>query len=353
MSARSRSRGDSPRSPPATHLLAGDVGGTKADLALYELVEPARPGLAGLRLVAERTLPSRDYGGLAPLIADFLGPGSPPISAAAFGIPGPVVDDVVVTTNLPWRIAASELAGAIGCPRVALLNDLETTAWGALALPPSAIHVLHDGVARPGNVAVIAAGTGLGQAFLFWDGARFRAAATEGGHVDFAPRDELEIGLLSFLRQKFGRVSYERVVSGPGLANLFDYFDVGLHRPVAPAVRARIARGEDVATVVGEAGVDGSCATCAEVLERFVSLYGAQAGNLALTVMAVGGVWIGGGIVTKILPRMTAGGFLRSFRSKGRYEAFMERIPVKILLEPKTSRLGAALAARRRMQEGT
>ena len=226
------------------------------------------------------------------------------------------------------------------------MNDLEATAYGALFLSAHEILTLNTGKARRGNCAVIAAGTGLGQAFLFWDGQGYRPTATEGGHVDFPPRNEKEVELLRFLTKQYdGRVSCERVLSGPGLVNIFNFLCQVLQRPVAETLRARL-QTEDAAAVIGEAGVTGSCRTCTEAVDMFVSLYGAQAGNLALTVMSVGGVYIGGGIVTKLLPKMTAGGFMQSFTDKGRFGQLLQDMPVRIILNPKAAQVGAAHAAR-------
>lgn len=317
-------------------VLAADVGGTKIDLAVYEARRPLTP-------LREATLPSRSAGSLTAVLDAFLLNGES-IAAAAFGVPGPVIDDAVVTTNLPWRIDGKSLRERLGTSKVRLLNDLETTAIGALHLPPASFKVLQDGKARAGHVAVIAAGTGLGQAYLYWDGATHRPAATEGGHVDFAPRDELEDELLRFLRKKFGRVSWERVVCGPGLWNVFEFLDVEKKREVARSTRDALASADDKSAVVGQAGVAGTCPASVEAVEMFVRMYGAQAGNLALTVMATGGVLVGGGIVGKLLPKVGSA-FIQSFRAKGRYEPFMGELPVKVILDPKTSRLGAANAA--------
>jgi glucokinase len=234
---------------------------------------------------------------LEEVIARFLGDTDRPIAAASFGIAGPVVDDAVVTTNLPWHIRAASLREKLGTPHVRLLNDLEATAYGALVLPADQLSTLNAGVARAGNRAVIAAGTGLGQALLFWDGTRHVPVATEGGHADFAPRDEVEHDLLRWLERKYvGHVSYERTVSGHGLVNIFEFLAEHRHMPVADETRRRFEH-EDHAKVIGELANAGTCATAVAAVERFVSIYGAQAGNLALTVMATGGVYVGGGIV--------------------------------------------------------
>jgi glucokinase len=323
----------------AQYVLAGDIGGTKTTLAIYAVERPGQ-----VSVVREASFPSQHYSGLETVITDFLRSDSEPVAAGAFGIAGPVLDEEAITTNLPWKITTAGMRQVIGCDRVRLMNDLEATAYGALFLSPNELQTLNAGSPRRGHRAVIAAGTGLGQAFLFWDGMRYRPVATEGGHADFAPRDEQEVELLYFLRKRYSRVSYERLLAGPGLVNIFNFLDQALHRPVAPSVRERL-QTEDPAAVVGQAGVAGLCATCVEAVDIFLSLYGAQAGNLALTVMGIGGVYVGGGIVTKLLPKITTGAFMNSFRAKGRYAQLMAEIPVYIILNPNTSQLGAAQAA--------
>jgi glucokinase len=319
-----------------TWVLAGDVGGTKTNLGLYEAAGPE-----DVRLEREASLPSRQFDGLGSLVRRFLAEGGEPLSAAAFGIAGPVFDGRVSVTNLPWQIETGSLAREIGCDDVRLMNDLETTAYGALFLDASELHVLNEGVPRKTHRVVIAAGTGLGQAILFWDGERFRPTATEGGHASFAPRNEREMALLRFLLRRFDRVSWERVVSGPGLFHIFEYLDQEEGLPVSPEVRERMET-EDPSAVIGEAAVAESCVCCAAAVDLFVSLYGAQAANLVLSVMALGGVYVGGGIVTKLLPRVTAGGFLEAFRAVGRFGPLVAETPVQIILNPKASLLGAA-----------
>jgi glucokinase len=320
-------------------VLAGDIGGTKTDLALYHVEGPRR-----VRLVREEVFPSREYGGLEDVVRSFLHEHGEGIAGAAFGVAGPVLGGEVALTNLPWKVEAASLEAAIGCRGVRLMNDLETTAYGALFLDRGELETLNEGIPRETHRVVIAAGTGLGQAILFWDGERYRPTATEGGHVDFAPRDEREMGLLRFLLERYGRVSYERVLSGPGLLCIFDYLTRELGAKVEPSVRQRMER-EDPSAVIGESGVSGACATCEEAVEMFVSLYGAQAANLALTTMALGGVYVGGGIVTKLLPKVKAGGFMEAFRNVGRFEPLLAETPVRVILNPKTSLLGAAEAA--------
>jgi glucokinase len=328
-----------------SHVLAGDIGGTKTNLALYQ-VSPAGPveSPQNMALVREASFPSTQYTGLESVVAEFMEQGTECVRAGAFGIAGPVLDGRVMATNLPWKVESESLAQTLGGAQIQLMNDLEATAYGALHAAPNDIQMLNEGLSRPGNCAVIAAGTGLGQTFLFWDGSRYIAAATEGGHVDFAPRNEREDLLLRYLRKQYATVSYERIVSGPGLVQICNFFVDEQHQPVAPHVRERLQTG-DPAAVIGEAGVTDSCPTCTQAVELFLSIYGAQAGNLALTIMGLGGVYIGGGIITKLLPKVQQGGFLQAFQNKGRFSALMKEIPVRVLLNPKTSQIGAAQAA--------
>jgi len=324
----------------AQHLMDGDIGGTKTNLALYVVEHSTH-----VTLLRESSFVSKQYGGLEAVIREFLQSGQEQVSAAAFGIAGPVLDGVVLATNLPWKVETDRIASVLGCSRIRLMNDLETTAYGSLFLPSHEMQILNEGKTRYGHRVVIAAGTGLGQAFLIWDGARYWPVATEGGHADFAPRTDKEVELLQFLKRRYPHVSYERVLSGPGLVNIFNFLDEYLHRPVAPIIRQRIAN-EDPAAVIGQAGVDDLCPTCAEAVDIFLSIYGAQAGNLALAIMGLGGVYVGGGIIVKMLAKVTAGAFMNGYLAKGRYTHVMADVPVRIILNPKTSQFGAAHAAR-------
>jgi len=323
-------------------ILCGDIGGTKSDLAIHSISGAARG--AEPAVVREDTLPSRRYKSLDDLVEEFMAVGGEKIRAAAFGIAGPVLEDRVKTTNLPWIVRKKRIERLLGTKRVRLMNDLESMAYGGLFLPPREIRRLARGKPRKATMAVIAAGTGLGQAFLFWDGERYHPVATEGGHSDFAPRNDKELALLVYLQKKFARVSYERVLSGPGLVNIFSFFDEELGRPVSPRMRERM-KTEDPGAVIGEAAIAGSCPVCVEAVETFMSLYGAQAGNLVLDVMALGGVFVGGGIALKLLPKMTDGLFMSSFLDKGRYRGLMSKVPVGVLMNPRTALLGAAHAA--------
>lgn len=324
----------------AQHILAGDIGGTKTNLALYVVEQSTH-----VTLVREASFISKQYNGLETVIQEFLRSGTEQVSAAAFGIAGPVLDGVVYATNLPWKVETDRISAVLGCSHIRLMNDLETTAYGSLFLPPGEIHTLHEGKPRYGHRVVIAAGTGLGQAFLMWDGARYWPVATEGGHADFAPRNEKEVELLQFLQRSYDHVSYERLLSGPGLINIFNFLDQHLHQPVAPIVRKRMAT-EDPAAVIGQAGIEELCPTCVEAVDIFLSIYGAQAGNLALAIVGLGGVYIGGGIIGKLLPRVASGAFMSAYLAKGRYAPFMTDIPVRIILNAKASQFGAAHAAR-------
>jgi len=337
-------------------ILAGDVGGTKSNLGLFEVAD-GKP-----RLARSARYHSPEYPGLGAVVRAFLAAGPPVaggIQAACFGIAGPVVDDRVSTPNLAWVVDGAALAREAGLPRVALINDLVATAEGIPALADDETAVLQPGVPKPpgheGNRALIAAGTGLGMALIPRLDDRWVPVPSEGGHMDFAPRTEEEIGLLRHLRERFGRVSVERVLSGPGLFNVYQYLRDVVKLPESPRVRERLAAGEDPAQVIGESGLpgpDGGCAlcdVCSRALELFVAVYGAVAGNLALLGTATGGLWLGGGIAPKILPRLADGLFRESFRAKGRFVPFLEKVPVRVILNDRAALLGAARHAMSRI----
>jgi glucokinase len=320
-------------------ILAGDVGGTKTALALFE---PAAGG--PLRRLRHAVYPSREHASLEELVTRFLGPERPPLAAACFGVAGPVVEGAVQATNLPWRVEAGALRAASGAASVRLLNDVEAAAYGVLSLPPESLAVLQAGERRlfDGNVAVVAAGTGLGEAMLFFDGERHHPVASEGGHAGFAPRTEPEIELLRFLRRRFGgHASWERVLSGPGLRNLYD-FERERSGVAEPAWLAkRLAEGDGAAAVSG-AALAREDPVCERALERFVTLLGVEAGDLALRCVALGGVCLCGGIAPKILPALQAGGFLEAFADKGRFAGALRSVPVRVALDPEAPLLGAA-----------
>jgi glucokinase len=320
-------------------LLIGDIGGTHARLSL---LDPK-----GKR-VRQKVFESRKYPSLEIVVREFLGKPAPRVTVAAFGIAGPVVNGRCTATNLPWVVDSRVLARKIGIRKVTLLNDLVALSLGALSVPPRRLHLM--GTAGPpkkkgANIAVIAAGTGLGEAILVWDGERFVPTATEGGHADLAPRDDLEVELLQFLRARFGHVSWERVLSGDGLGSLYDFFRQA--RSVAESVdNARhVDEASDRNAAIAELGLSGRSAPAESALNLFASLYGAEAGNLALKCLAVGGVFVCGNIAARMLSVLDRGAFHRAFVDKGRFATIMERIPVAVVLDGDVGLAGAARVA--------
>jgi glucokinase len=320
-------------------ILAADVGGTKTHLALYEPGDPPRkPAL-------ERRVPSRDYDSLGEILRGFLDDAGRRPRFAAVGIAGPVVDNASDTTNLPWTVSGRALTDAVDAP-VRLLNDLEAAAWGVAALDAGDLMTLQPGRPAEGNRALIAAGTGLGEAFLVRTASGWQPSASEGGHADFAPHDPLEDELLGWLRARHGgHVSWERVLSGPGLADLYRFLADTGKGEASPEVAKAFAEAEDPAAVVTAAALEGMCGRAAMALERFVRLYGAEAGNLALKGLALGGLYVGGGIAPRILEALERGDFVASFNDKGRLRPVLERIPVHVILRPETALWGAAAFA--------
>lgn len=318
-------------------LLAGDVGATKCHLALFEPGKEREPD-------ASASLASADHEDLESVLDAFLADRKGAIDAAAFGVAGPVVDGVCKTTNLPWTVRETSLQDRLGTRRVRIVNDLVATAIGIDDLQDDELQVLQAGSARArGNLAVIAAGTGLGEAALVVDGDRKHPLASEGGHADFAPTDPVELELLGWMREGHPRVEYEDLVSGPGLVNLYRFFHRDQPHP-------DLWKGDDEGSIDGAAAISkaamaGACSGCRESLERFVSIYGAEAGNLALKVLATGGVYIAGGIAPKILPVLRDGRFTESFNRKGAFSDLMRSMPVRVVLNPRTAFLGAARMA--------
>lgn len=320
-------------------ILAGDIGGTNTRLAFF-IVEGSR-----LTSVFEETFPSRMHSGLGEIAKQFLSAHNLSPSIACFGIAGPVKNGRVETTNLPWLVDAQLLTNELHIPTVLLINDLEATAYGVTILDSTEWVVLNAGVPDAvGNAAVIAAGTGLGEAGLYWNGQSYRPFATEGGHTDFAPRSQLECELLNFLLGKFEHVSYERVLSGPGLVNIYQFLrETG--RGDEPAWLAEELRLHDPAAVITQATLAERSALCVQALDLFVSIYGAEAGNLTLKMMATGGVFVGGGIAPKILPKLMTPTFMQAFFAKGRMRPVLEATPVRVILYDQTALLGAARCA--------
>ncbi len=323
-------------------ILAADVGGTKTHLALY------RPGAEPRRPLVDRKVSSRDYTSLSSLIMDFLRESPGEIDRAILGIAGPVLENRVTTTNLPWEVSADSIARDLNARQVWLLNDLEATAWGLSTLGLEDLEVLQGGRPGLGNRALIAAGTGLGEAALVWDGARWLPSASEGGHTDFGPVDDFEDELLRYLRARYGHVSYERVLSGPGLADLYRFCAETGRETANPDVARRFAEAVDPAPVVTEAGLSGECPRARLALARFVRIYGAEAGNLALKTLATGGLFVAGGIAPRILPLLREGDFVERFTDKGRMTHVLRRIPVVVVRRPETALWGAAAYAQSR-----
>lgn len=319
-------------------ILAGDIGGTKAQLALFE--DGAHPRSP----VREERLPTNGSPSLDALVRQFLAGAGVKPSRCVFGIAGPVSANACITTNLPWHVDGDAMSESLGAP-VQLLNDLEANAWGLSTLGPEDLLVLQPGVPGPGNRALIAAGTGLGEAILVQDGDSWRPMASEGGHTDFGSRDSLEDELLLWLRGKYGRVSYERILSGPGLADLYRFYRETRRGQEPPEVAMAFDRAEQPAAVVTETALDGSCERARLVLDRFLQIYGAEAGNLALKALALGGIYVGGGIAPRMLPAIRRGSFMQAFFEKGRLSPVLTRIPVSVVLDPKTALWGAAARA--------
>ncbi|BAO43328.1 glucokinase [Thiolapillus brandeum] len=320
-------------------VLAGDIGGTKTRLAVMDVEGN------GLRPLLEKTYSSREHASLRAIVQDFSGQHEYRVEAACFGIAGPVRDNVAKATNLPWRIDARELAEYFNIGPVTLINDLEANAWGIPALKAEDVFELHEGDSTAsGNAAIIAAGTGLGEAGMYFDGQQLRPFATEGGHADFSPCGELEIELLRFLLEKHRHVSWERILAGSGLVNIHEF--LRKHRKMAtPKWLVEEMATSDPAAAISRAAQEQTDRGCEEALEMFVRLYGAEAGNLALKHMATGGVFIGGGIAPKILAWMRKGGFMHAFLDKGRMRPLLETMPVRVILNERTALYGPAIYA--------
>ena len=335
-------------------ILAGDVGGTKVHLALYAF----EGGF--LKAVRDERFPAHQFPSLEAVVETFLtGDPNPTaevdkiereeIVAACFGVPGPVRNGRLKLTNLPWTLDQHDLAISLRIQHIFLINDLEATGYGIPELAPDKITTLHEGDRSGfGHRGLIAAGTGLGEALLIWDGHRHRPIASEGGHCDFAPRNEREIELLRYLERDLkGRVSWERVVSGIGIQNIYRFLrdEVKLDEP--QWLRDRML-AEDPNAVIGACSEDGSSWLCFETMQLFASAYGAETGNLALKLLALGGIYVGGGIAPKMLKTLSSGGFMQAFLDKGRLSPLLQTIPVRIILDDTCALLGAAAFAEAR-----
>lgn len=317
--------------------LAGDIGGTKTNLAIY--------AYNGGKLVVQRTasFPSQSHSSLSDLAREFLGDCTGKVRHACFGVAGPVKDGVVQVTNLPWVIDAAVIQSDLKLQRVSLLNDLEANAYGIQTLEPHELVSLNPKAdpQQVGNRALISAGTGLGEAGLVWDGITHRPFASEGGHASYAPNSSIGDELLVFLRKEYGHVSWERVLSGMGMRNLYHFFRQRSGVPEPEWLTERFKNG-DLAAITSEVGLAKKDQVCIDALNAFVRIYGAESGNLALKVLALGGVYIGGGIAPKILEKLQGEIFLDAFFHKGRMRPLLETIPVYVIMNDKTALQGAA-----------
>lgn len=322
-----------------TCILTGDIGGTTTRLSVFTVSGHQ------LETLEKASYPSQQYTSLNEIIADFQDTHQHTLHAACFGVAGPVQQQTANITNLPWRISAADIAEHLDLHRVSLLNDLEATAWGLRTLEADDVYILQQGIEHAaGNAAIIAAGTGLGEAGFYFDGHQHHPFACEGGHADFSPQTELDMALLRFLQTRHEHVSWERVVSGTGLVSLHECLCQLRQQPM-PDWLARAMREGDPAAVISDAAQRGRDAICAEALGLFVHLYGVEAGNLALKIMATGGLYICGGIAPKILPQLQDGTFIKAFHAKGRMQGLLERIPVRVVLNDMAALQGAAVYA--------
>jgi glucokinase len=326
------------------HVLAGDIGGTKTRLRIAQCVG------TDCRTRREQLFDSASYEGFTQLLEKFLArEAEPSIAAACFGVAGPVRETAggqhVRLTNLPWEIDGGELARAFGIPRVRLINDFQAIGYGIEALSEPDFVVLQQGEPEPhGPRAVIGAGTGLGQAIMVWQQDRYEVIPTEGGHADFGPTDELQLELARWLMKNFGHASYELALSGPGIVRLYTFLRERGTAPESPAVAQAMTSG-DPAAAITQAALERNDPLANETLDLFVRIYGAQAGNLALTVMATGGVYIAGGIAPQIADKLKDGAFLKAFNNKGRMSVLTRAMPVQVAMNPEVGLLGAALVA--------
>lgn len=328
-------------------ILAGDIGGTKTYMGLFS-VEGSR-----VRTLESASFKTRDFASLEDLILHFV-KGRDPVRSACFGIPGPVVENTVEATNIPWKLNGYDVARATGIRHVYLVNDLVATGYGLGILSPDETLVLNKGQqSGPGTSALVAAGTGLGECILYWNGFEHVVIPSEAGQSDFAPHDGVQIELLQWLQRRHPVVCLERVLSGPGLVNIYDFLaDTGRGKK-SPQITEEMRIG-DPAAVIARAAQETQCDLCRQTMEIFLSVYGSEAGNLALRVVALGGIYIGGGIASKLGNLFTNPTFMKSFLEKDRMEEFMPQIPVRVVLNDRTGLLGAAqyALARERADSG-
>lgn len=323
-------------------ILAGDIGGTKTNLALFSRERgPHAP-------LVEATFPSGDYPSLERIVGEFLAAHPAAVEVACFGVAGPVVEGRAEITNLPWVLDAGAMSAELRIPTVHLINDLRAVAQAVPFLDADDVATINQGdPVAGGAIAVIAPGTGLGEAFLTYDRGRYRAHPSEGGHASFAPNTPTEVELLSYLRERHHHVSYERVCSGLGIPNIYAFFRDRVFKQETPEIAAQLAEAEDPTPVIVEGALkrEPPCPVCAATFDCFLGIFGSETGNLALKVLATGGVFLGGGIPPRLIPQLRGERFLEAMRNKGRFRELMEQVPVHVILNPKTGLYGAAAYA--------
>lgn len=319
-----------------TYILAGDIGGTKTELALYPVGQKPRQPLRKLRC------PSQDFTSLEEIVAQFLAEGKAEIVRASFGVAGPVVSGVANITNLPWLIETRRLERDLGVP-VGLINDMDAIAHSVAHIEAEDLITLLPGTpVERGARAIIAPGTGLGEGFLVWSDGRYLPYGSEGGHTDFAPRGELQMALLTYLEDRFGHISYERVCSGIGLPNLYAFLKDTGRFPEPDWLAQQLSQASDPTPLIAQVGLEGRAQICVATLNLFVSILGSEAGNLSLKILATGGVFIAGGIPRRLLPLLQKPEFRQAFIDKGRFCEILSRIPVNVVMHPEAALLGAA-----------
>lgn len=317
--------------------LVGDIGGTKTNIVALE-------GNGRYKTIFEQTFQSKEYDSLRTIVKKVIDEKGFKITGACFGVAGPVKNGRCEATNLPWIIDTKKIAEVLRINEhlVYLLNDLEAAAYGIEGLEEKDFYILNKGnPQKHGTKCLVSAGTGLGESIIVWDGKKYKPIPSEGGHTDFAPRTKMEIDLLNYLINKYGRVSYERILCGPGLVNVYEFFKETAYQDISAWLLERI-KSEDPSAVISEIGMSKKDECCEKTLDLFVSVYGAEAGNLALKSLATGGVYIGGGIAPKIIEKIKEGSFMQSFTNKGRLSIMVAQMPVKVILNPKHPLLGCA-----------
>ena len=346
--SRNLRRGDNPRGDNPM-LLAGDIGGTKTDLAIYSAEAGPHSPLAGAEFH------SADYPSLQAIVTEFLSKEKISADRACFDVAGPVIAGRVKTTNLPWVMDETSLASELNLKSVHLLNDLEAMAWSVPVLRPSDVRSLNAGTPDPrGSIAIVAPGTGLGESFLTWDGSRYIPHSSEGGHADFAPTDERQIRLLEYMLKRFEHVSVEHVCSGIGIPNIYKFLRDVEHIPEKPDVAESVASAKDPSVVIIEAGVepDTPSELCRAAIDMFVSILASEAGNLAIKLLATGGVYLAGGVIVHTLGVLLDLGFMESFKRKGRFAGLMERIPIHVITA-RAALVGAATYGLQSLKTGS